>query len=882
MARRLLVLAFPMQVFRSQSRPAPSYVLFHLAWWPLMGLVAAWAGCSSPANDHANRTPDRTIAKNQHLAEPVRSIAAAADATATQMADELPDPTQLWQQVMERYRRSQHYQSHAEWNLQYRINGQLFVETQPATLNYSRSSQRWNASAFGANVYRDQDYLSVRIHEAATNNLDQQVKMIPASQWERVFQDPIARHYLNGITDFPIAQNQQNSPWPSLFFPQLSWLDPEYSGPAYLKDPNWSAAGKAVFRKRDCIILQSGTSQRMVEAWIDPDELEIVRLFLPNAVMDPQLAAAPEVTDLRISLDMTESRWTEQEPVKQMALQDRDQPVQNFVKVPEAFPSPWIGKPSPPIHFTAINRTTPWSLGEQAGHTVAAIFLPVDMQLSQWVRVMDDLRRHSAWDTARLLLAPIGLPDDLPAEFQKAVQSCDYPVIKNAEGAWVELGLKRQPTLVIWDGHGLVQFVGQVTQDSVSERTLACIQRLNQGDSIAAEMLSDYQQFYQRYRDKLVQETISGFPAAYRPRQSKPSVILRTADRRSRVPGSLPEMKPRDVELLDTASAPVTPEQVVFPAPEGWETVATVASPLPLYAQWDTSDPENPLVFLEGYRTLTYVSQAGSRSRSLRLDLPDSVGVSRFLLHPVDQTILAYQPGDTRLFQFDTNGKRLAVLTLDAPIQDLLAGVESPSIWIVHPEKLIHRSLEDQPAVHQSWPIQSLQSVHPFSGSDQKTNQGVGLALTTDGLLIRLKGDGTVQALSAPTSFDYQVGLIAQSDPPRMFSCPQDLMVWQPLVAGKPEPITIKMPRLLDHQSRIVGQHLGDKLLFWTSHQLLIHDLKSAENSQTIADDGSIRHVVSMERKEQPALIAICLNRGQVMIFRSRENRSATRPNDLR
>ena len=587
-------------------------------------------------------------------------------------------PDVLWAKVMNKFTTANHYRDRAEWNLQYRLQGQLCVETQPVQLQFDRSSNTWSTKAFRSRCFADADYLWVSVNEAATNNLDQQVKVVPAKQWESVFNDPIACLYLSGTTDFPLADRGSDATWSPLFVPHLHWLTGSQEGPVFLRNLHWNDGGSAYFRERKCQILQSGRGSQGFECWIDVASNEIVRLFIPNAILDPRLTQTPDVTDLRMSLDFAEVQWDQVATPDAFDLNPGHKLVKNFVKVPEAFPSPWIGKPTPPIHFQTIKQNS-WAIDQHAGRMAVAFFIPVDQDLAGWLQQFQNISGNTNWDSVRWIVSPMTGNPRLPDQLIASLAETPFDIATDGQAAWAQLGLKWQPTMVVWDGHGVVQYAGEIQWDNALEKATKCLRRLRSGDSIALEMTSDYRQFYEGYLNKLESEKANFLPEYQNNRVAQsPSAASKTAGfsrllaaaattkEDSNGPGpAAPEL---DTINLGSDVPSATPKRTTLDSrtfPKELSVLWEHSVQLPQCARWvDGSALDKGQVtelwVLQGYRTLVRFTATGKQLQEISLQLPENVGVSKFVFSASRKAILGYQPGLRQLYEFDVQGKLIA------------------------------------------------------------------------------------------------------------------------------------------------------------------------------------------------------------------------------
>lgn len=727
-------------------------------------LLSGNGGCNPPSGPNANpelgaisekRNPANAPTSNA-ISGPVAGDAASTlsrPASVLNMDSDsvFPEPTadlqthltaaQVWQSMLARYAQVDAYQDRAEVNLQYRLDGQLVIESQPMQLCFDRAGQRWKAQAFRANVQADADVAAMSILEIATNHLDHQVKWMAVNQdhadgvgrkaWFPIdmFRDPIAQVYLSGATDFPLQEN--TAAWPSLFCPQLALLLANSSlGPAWLRPATLEFAGTTFFRGSDCVVLQGrpnvgASDASSTQFWVEQNTLTLRRVILPSHNLDPRLTGSVGLSDLQLFIDFADVQLGTIPPdlLPHILVHADQKVVRNFVPVPEAFPSPWIGRPSPEFNLPAAGDQN-WQLTQFLGRPVAAVFIPVQRpetalpqpsptvmadqasfaqgsSLDQWQRSLEQVAAAAKNTTAEIVLAPVVPPPSRAAWItrlnQSRLRSGAARILLDAFPAWEQLHLGQQPTLVIWDGHGVIQYVDQVQAEQVGTTIESLLQRLDAGQSIALEMTDSYRGFFAKYLSALQQETIAQVPPAYQApsQQSSRSAanFLPVSSVTSQVPALSPDSKsnaatnstvlpvstpaatfrpaggnatsgsiatsgdqwePQAIDLAPWETAPAadsaTSDQPpvarsrstasdlrpALPSSKNYDLHWVQRLTLPLAMAWVDFPEGSQLWVLDGFRTLEKFSSSGDRLASVALQLPENVGISRLLIQRLD------------------------------------------------------------------------------------------------------------------------------------------------------------------------------------------------------------------------------------------------------
>lgn len=731
-----------------------------------------FCSCGSPPSSSDQSSQDQaTQALNLGDAIPVQSISQQSN---TQQATQLKHESsiasaphlsaeQVWLRMAEQLRQAKSYVDQAEWNLQYRIDGQLYVETQPVSLKFDRQSSRWSATGFRTQLLNDGRYTTVKINEVATNNLDQQIKVVESQNWTAVFDDPIAQVYLSGATDFPL--NDKTFGWPALFFPQLSLLLQNQTPVNYFSDAKWEDAGSGVYNQRNCRIIRQGRAGNQIELWVDTETNLPKRLFVPNDVLDYDLRQTPNVYDLRLSIDFATIQLNQPVQVADFQASSQHKLVQQFVKVPEAFPSSYIGKPSPQISWTLAGTDQTWSLNQYAGRTVLAVFLPGDNAFPAWANSILAAQKSRAFDSAEYLLVPVPFSQDL-SPIVDQIPPAKLKVIADGTAVWSELGLQNQPMLVAWDGHGIVQYAAQTSLESVAKQSINCVQQLSAGQSVAADMIADYRSFYEKYQHRLKQVACRDLPANYQAPTVTPKTIPNTnlAERPLEAHTDSFDDRPLNIELdrgPNTAAAhkAATSQDVIASetaSTGSFRAVWEAQLQLPQSAVW-TSGQE--LWVLDGFQTLQKFSFDGKTKQSVQLALPEGTGVSQIRIHQPTESIVAFQPGDRQLFVFDATGQLRSQTQMQDAIVDLqvIAKDEDSAFQILISLQNQHVRLFENQDLRQPlqfWPIGNVSQLWANSTTPLNLEQATvaAVAAVEDGQVVRLHSNGTATSISPPRS----------------------------------------------------------------------------------------------------------------------------------
>ncbi len=432
----------------------------------------------------------------------------------------------LLDEVIAAYAHAEAYHDDARIIVRYRMNGRPMEEHQLWAVDFRRPHQL-AARLFNARIQSDQERTTAMVFDFDSQNMDNQYLVLGSPNgppWNEMFADPVCRHFISGSSEIPfnsrLPGDMNLPPTIGLLFgqPAVEWmLHPEHV--EMLDDAQ--ANGKAI--RRVCL----EHNRRKYELWIDPESRLIVQASLPNQFLDEALLIAPEISDLRLTVQFTDATFAPDWSTNPFSneLPQTANPVARFVPLPERFPSECIGKPLSPISVTAESGlATSWS--PQSMTTVLAWVDRQDISF-ELIRRLDTLAENSADQPLRIQLCYVEFVDPNP-ESQRPIDLPQYirdggirlPIVSDVglvEGE--KLGVKFAPTVIILDKLGVVQFFQAFSTDKWKSELPAAISRVQNGENLASEMRAEYAKFIDVYQDNLrkLNPLASATPAATKP-----------------------------------------------------------------------------------------------------------------------------------------------------------------------------------------------------------------------------------------------------------------------------------------------------------------------------------------------------------------------------
>ena len=533
--------------------------------------------------------------------------------------------------------------------LSYRKDGLLTEEPQ-------RWSTAWTADGklamevFGAHLKGDGQRLSCYIYDIDTANLDGQRMVVPYETGQppvsRVFRDPMARVFLGGYSELPLNEvdkslREKLVPVPLCLLTgqlQCVWLQ-NPSGVERLPDEKLG--------DHDCYVIRSLADGLGCDIWIDKSSGLLVQMSLPLKLLDPEVMAAPNITDLRMLARFENASINTLLDPTTFQLQQRKNstPVQSFVTLPQALPVESIGqvmdrfqliqpngKPADHLHFDGKPTALLWLGGE---NSFAAI-----KRLDQLTKrlPLDQFNYGIIYSDSELEGTP-AQPHLVRPELTAATASSDIPLFYDPRlAASIELAIRDIPSVVLLDGDSRVQFATPVTDDGWDEELAAAMERVANGENLAEEMLAQYQNFMTRYKSALGRvDATSLLPSELKNGAAAGAGLAK--------PGFANTLPLRDSPAALKPRRVWTSEKFQQPG-----NIAVVGR----------SQPK--ILVLDGARTIVELDPTGGTTNRQEFDLPAGVAVSKIRVSQNGQWRAMFSPLSKRVFLFDSDWKLVSAL----------------------------------------------------------------------------------------------------------------------------------------------------------------------------------------------------------------------------
>ena len=560
--------------------------------------------------------------------------------TAPQFRNELDGETIL-RNVVSRYATAKTYQDKAVLYLTYQLEGRNIQEPQRWSTTWDRSG-KLSSQLFNGSIQADGKLLSCYVFDIDTANLDNQHLLMPYDQQlplNRLFRDPIARHFLGGYSELPLDETDMVSA-PKLIPPPISLLTNQVRN-GWLQNPSQvERLPDQSIDEKPCYVVRCLSQGMTADVWIDVESNTLMQMSLPLKLLVGEVITSPEIADVVLMARFHEAKLDHEIAASEFALKPRGDatPVRKFVSLPESFPSDLIGQAAP--KFSLIAKTgKPTRRLDFDGKITTLLWLAGRPSYSA-IGKLDDLaasfptnKYHfgSVYSDAELKSPGTGsieVIDVLAKSIDVTNSSAYYDSQLTASTA---LRVQVVPSVIVMDGDSKIQFAQSLSNKNWLDNVKAAVERVAQGEDVAAEMQADYQRYLDSYRQQLL--TVSAADLIDVPAKESGALVLNN---------SPPPSVQQGVGRVKPIKRWVNHE---FKQAGNLRVLNAIGS--------DSvgSQQANILAF-DGWRTIVAIDAQGVTQSRIELKLPEGAAVSQIRIGK-DST------GESLFAVFGTLGKRV-------------------------------------------------------------------------------------------------------------------------------------------------------------------------------------------------------------------------------
>ena len=394
--------------------------------------------------------------------------------------------------VLNKYANADHYSDQARVVLNYNLNGAAFEEIHPCTVECSRNAgSRFHR--FNLEVVSNSEITVARIHDPQSQNLGGQVLCLDqpvSSFWESVQVDSIARHFANGMDHIPWNPEVDSNRISQLL--NTTYLLFNGTPPEWMSSNCLAETERVVVDDKSFDDVTFKTSLGPIACRFDAATKTLLGVRLSAQLLSPEVSTAPGVTNVTLAL-VFENGTFEKSASNIPRVSQYEHPVRRFVRLPEEFPSPSIGKKMECTHLVSHQNSSCSIQG-----TPSVFFFGLQ---NQYYRSELEMIEQLSNDYS---FAQFGWID--PASESRLPEGYGFSNVRSFSDSKGELyqqvGISSMVFLLITDADGTIQFVSQ-REKGWLDKVGPVLQRIRKGDDVAREMHTEYSSYFAKYESEL-------------------------------------------------------------------------------------------------------------------------------------------------------------------------------------------------------------------------------------------------------------------------------------------------------------------------------------------------------------------------------------------
>ena len=379
-----------------------------------------------------------------------------------------------------------------------------------------------------------------------------------------------------------------------------------------------------------CFHLRTKVGEEVCDFWIEQKTGLLHQLLLPNSLLESKVTQSSQIEDLKFVARFHDCQFDQQLDPSTFAVNPPEDAslVTEFVKLPEAFPSELIGRTAPEF---VLNKPTGQIVNRDnfKGKTTALLWI-AGYAIEDGIGKLDVIQKKLGnqinfgvvYSDAEMK-NPGGESFEMTDQLKSLIRGsrvqlpfyCDRQMSASSG-----LRIKAIPSVLVIDKNSKIQFARPLSGPNWNEELTLALNRIENGEDLAEEMIAEYGKFYSQYRAKLLS--------------------LR-ADR----PGGV-EARNASTFLVDRNKA---------------KTVWTADSTLRPGNMVRVGQQGSNVAVLDGFQTLVVFDATGREAVRKELELPEGQGVTRIRTTQQNgKTIYAtFTKMGQQVHWFDQNLKRL-------------------------------------------------------------------------------------------------------------------------------------------------------------------------------------------------------------------------------
>ncbi|HIF31987.1 MAG TPA: TlpA family protein disulfide reductase [Planctomycetaceae bacterium] len=448
----------------------------HRITFPILFSLLCWPGCG------ANTAPEPK-------ADDDRTAAVSSTNSATQ-----PDPSELLDEVIRRYRRCEAYSDAGQVTLKYRTNGRQFVDSAPYQVAFQRQ-RRLFANVYQTTIDADGTRFRSRITSPDVPELNQQFldRGTPEEiTWAELTEDSVLRHSIErGLGRFPIVLELLFAPQP------LSSFADQQLFPRRLLD-NQKIDGHG------CYGLEIETPDGPFVLWVDTVTRIVRRVQFPVWDIAAKMAAESGAEEIQVTAELHQAQfeWDAGQSLESLEKRDGDRLVSQFVLPPEPLPTDLLGQRIPPFALRSLDGKEIDS-ARWEGQLVVLHWFVDHPACEASLQLFDKTARQYTDNQNVVFFAVCAVSSDVSsAEIEQLLQTwnVDTPILRDSDAVGRDVfHIAALPAIMGLGADGRLQIYELTYIPRLDELLSSGVEQLLDGHDLAKEVLARFDEARNSY-----------------------------------------------------------------------------------------------------------------------------------------------------------------------------------------------------------------------------------------------------------------------------------------------------------------------------------------------------------------------------------------------
>lgn len=402
------------------------------------------------------------------------------------------------QRMLAAYKDAAGYRDRGVVRLSYREEGTVEDDEAPLSVAFQRPN-RIRLEAYQLTMTSDGEQLKARIRDEATQDLDNQLLVREASgqlTLSQLYADPVVDDVLRGgLGRYPVQLELLLSDEP------LSGFQGDDVERQLLEDET--------LREHPCHRLRVTTAEGSFLLWIDRDTSVLRRLEFPTRQLEESMQATGSIDQVRLVADFVGAELNPEfsSGVFELAAPADARRVSTFLLPPEPLLTNLYGRRPSPFSFTQLDGTQLQQRELQGDVTVLVWFTmhptcQATLQQLHSVREKLSEREDSLKQNVRFLAVSTepSTVSNQRLRDQLRQWNVDLPLVRDLEAFGRDVfAIPGAPTTVVLDALGNVQMFEAGTNPELAEQLPIVLQRLVEGEDLAAQLLASFRVEQENY-----------------------------------------------------------------------------------------------------------------------------------------------------------------------------------------------------------------------------------------------------------------------------------------------------------------------------------------------------------------------------------------------